>query len=55
MYIIIGIIGIIAGINLIIYLYNLISTKINAPREKLRNELYEQKKDNSILKKIFQN
>jgi len=51
MYIIIGIIGIIAGINLIIYLYNLISTKINAPREKLRNELYEQKKDNSNLEK----
>ena len=50
MNIIIGI-GIIIGIIVIIYLYNLISNKIKAPREKLRNELYEQKKQNSQLEK----
>ncbi|MDD2445888.1 MAG: restriction endonuclease [Clostridia bacterium] len=44
-------IGLIVGLILIIYLYILISRKINAPREKLRNELYQQKLVNSKLEK----
>lgn len=47
------IIGIIAGIIVTIILFNLIANKINAPREKLRNELYVQKKNNSKLEKII--
>ena len=46
-------VGIIIGLSVLGYLYNLISRKINAPRVKLRNELYEQTKENSKLEKII--
>lgn len=49
------IIGVIVGISLIIYLYSKIENKINLPREKLRNELNEQKKQSSQLEELLRN